>query len=97
MKKQYSEEQIIGAIKEHESGVKVDDICRTISISVGTFYNWRSKYAANSDNPSIYFLVLSQNQCLIKAFEKISSIPSHTASAEGMNIEGKGLSTQVVC
>lgn len=45
MKKRYTEEQIIGAIKEHESGVKVDDICRRLSISPGTFYNWRSKYA----------------------------------------------------
>ena len=45
MKKRYSEEQIIGAIKQHESGSKVDDICRDMGISVGTFYNWRSKYA----------------------------------------------------
>ena len=44
MEKRYTEEQIIGAIKEHESGVKVDDICRNLGISVGTFYNWRSKY-----------------------------------------------------
>ena len=39
MKKRYSEEQIIGAIKQHESGAKVDDICRDMGISVGTFYN----------------------------------------------------------
>ena len=44
-KKRYSEEQIIGAIKRHESGIKVDDICRDLGISNGTFYNWRSKYA----------------------------------------------------
>ena len=30
MKKRYTEEHIIGAIKEHESGVKVDDICRRL-------------------------------------------------------------------
>jgi len=45
MKKRYTEEQIIGAIKQHESGVKVDDLCRQLGISSGTFYNWRSKYA----------------------------------------------------
>ena len=45
MKRRYTEEQIIKAIKEHESGVKVDDICRSLSISSGTFYNWRSKFA----------------------------------------------------
>lgn len=45
MKKRYTEEQIIRAIKEHEAGAKVDDICRKLGISTGTFYNWRSKYA----------------------------------------------------
>ena len=44
-KKRYSEEQIIKAIKEHEAGTKVDELCRRLSISQGTFYNWRSKYA----------------------------------------------------
>ncbi len=38
-KKRYSEEQIIGAIKQHELGVKVDDICRQFGISTGCFYN----------------------------------------------------------
>ncbi len=45
MKKRYTEEQIIKAIKQHEAGEKVDDICREMGISTGTFYNWRSKYA----------------------------------------------------
>ena len=44
-KKRYTEEQIISAIKQHESGVKVDDICRQLNISSGTFYNWRIKFA----------------------------------------------------
>jgi putative transposase len=45
MKKRYTEEQIIRAIKEHEAGAKVDDLCRQLGISSGTFYNWRSKFA----------------------------------------------------
>lgn len=45
MKKRYTEEQIIRAIKSHEAGSKVEDICRDYKISSGTFYNWRSKYA----------------------------------------------------
>ena len=44
MKKRYTEEQIIGALKEYEAGSKVDDLCRRLGISTGTFYNWRSKY-----------------------------------------------------
>ena len=49
MKKRYSEEQIIKAIKQHEAGTKVY-ICREFGMSNGTFYNWRSKYAGQEDN-----------------------------------------------
>lgn len=45
MKKRFTEEQIIKMIKRHEAGAKVDDLCRELGISSGTFYNWRSKYA----------------------------------------------------
>lgn len=44
MKKRFTEEQIIKMIKRHEAGAKVDDLCRELGISSGTFYNWRSKY-----------------------------------------------------
>ena len=44
MKKRYTEEQIIGAIRRHEAGTRVEEICRELNISSGTFYNWRSKY-----------------------------------------------------
>lgn len=44
MKKRFSTEQIIRALKENESGTKVDDICRRMGIGSGTFYNWRNKY-----------------------------------------------------
>ena len=50
MKKRYTNEQIITAIKEHEAGAKVDDICRDLGISNGTFYNWRSKFAGMEVN-----------------------------------------------
>ena len=45
MKKRYTEEQIIKVIKQHEAGARVEDLCRELGISNGTFYNWRSKYA----------------------------------------------------
>lgn len=44
MKKRFTEEQIIQALKEHEAGAKVPDICRRMNVSQGTFYNWRSKF-----------------------------------------------------
>ena len=50
MKKRYTDEQIIRAIKEHEAGAKVEDICRDLGISNGTFYNWRSKFSGMEVN-----------------------------------------------
>lgn len=44
MKKRYTKEQIIGAIKWHKSGVEIDDISRKVNISNGTLYNRGSKY-----------------------------------------------------
>lgn len=43
--KRYSTEQIIGILKEGESGmVAVKDLCRKYGISDATIYNWKSKY-----------------------------------------------------
>lgn len=50
MKKRYTDEQIIKPIKKYEAGVKVEDICRDLGISNGTFYNWRSKFAGMEVN-----------------------------------------------
>lgn len=43
-KSRYSEEQIIGILKQHEAGVKTADLRREHGISEATFYNWKSKY-----------------------------------------------------
>ena len=43
-KSRYTEEQIIGILKQHEAGVKTADLCRELGISDATFYNWKSKY-----------------------------------------------------
>ncbi len=43
-RKRFTEEQIIGVLKESEAGAKTDDICRRHGISSATFYSWRKKY-----------------------------------------------------
>jgi len=43
-RKRFSEEKIIGVLKESEAGAKVDDICRRHGVSSATFYTWRKKY-----------------------------------------------------
>jgi putative transposase len=43
-RKRFTEEQIIGVLKEHELGAKTGDLCRKHGISEATFYNWKSKF-----------------------------------------------------
>lgn len=43
-RKRFTEEQIIGVLKEHELGAKTADLCRKYGISEATFYNWKNKY-----------------------------------------------------
>lgn len=40
----FSEEQIIGILKEQEAGLKVADLCRKDGISDATFYKWKTRY-----------------------------------------------------
>jgi putative transposase len=40
----FSEEQIIGILKQSEAGAKTGELCRQHGISNATFYGWRSKY-----------------------------------------------------
>lgn len=42
--KRFTEEQIIGILKQAEAGMKIIDVCRMHGISDVTFYTWRKKY-----------------------------------------------------
>ena len=66
MKKRYSEEQTIKAIKQLEAGAKVDDICREFGTSNGTFYNWRSKYAGLEVSEAKRLRVLESENAKLK-------------------------------
>ena len=40
----FSEEQIIGVLREQEAGAKGADLCRKYGMSEATLYNWKAKY-----------------------------------------------------
>lgn len=44
MKKRYTEEQIIGFLREADAGMPVKDLCRRHGFSEASYYLWRSKY-----------------------------------------------------
>ena len=47
-KSRFSEEQIIGILREQEAGLKTSDVCRKHGISPPTFYAWKAKYGGMS-------------------------------------------------
>jgi putative transposase len=40
----FSEEQIIGVLREHEAGARAEEVCRRHGISSATLYKWKAKY-----------------------------------------------------
>ena len=40
----FTEEQVIGILREQDAGAKTSDVCRRHGISSATFYKWKGKY-----------------------------------------------------
>ena len=40
----FTEEQIIGILRDQEAGAKTSDVCRKHGISSATFYKWKAKF-----------------------------------------------------
>jgi len=51
----FTEEQIIGILREHEAGAATADVCRKHGVSSVTFYKWKAKYGG---------LEVSEAKCL---------------------------------
>ncbi len=43
-RKRFSEEQIVGILKEHEAGVAVSELCRKHGVSDASIYKWKANY-----------------------------------------------------
>jgi len=52
MKRRFTEEQVIGILKEAEAGLKVKDLCRQHNVTEQTYYRWKWKIRTTSDTDS---------------------------------------------
>ena len=43
-KSRFTESKIISILKEADSGIPIQEVCRNHGISSGTYYNWKTKY-----------------------------------------------------
>ena len=66
MKKRFTEEQIIGVLKEAEAGMKVAELCRKHGISEPTYYNWKAKYGGMTISEAKRLKALEQENNQLK-------------------------------
>ncbi len=43
---QFSQEQIVMALRQAESGTRVTEVCRKLGVSEATFYRWKKRYGS---------------------------------------------------
>lgn len=62
----FTEEQIIGILREQEAGVKTADVCRKHGISSATFFKWKSKYGGMEVSDARRLKVLEEENRKLK-------------------------------
>jgi putative transposase len=66
VKKRYSEEQIIGFLKEPDAGVPVKELCRRHGFSEASYYLWRSKFGGMDVSVSKRLMALESENARLK-------------------------------
>ena len=108
----FSEAQIIGILKEHETGMCAPDLCRKHGVSDATSYNWRRKYGGmevadskrlktmETENAKLKEMLVEQMMDVAKLKEmlKKASVARFEEEGWGLGHEDQGLqSTPPVC
>ena len=62
----FTEEQIIGILKEHEAGVPVADLCRKHGVSNASLYNGKAKYGGMDVSEARRLKVLEDENARLK-------------------------------
>lgn len=66
MKKRYTEEQIIGFLRDADAGVPVKDLCRRHGFSEASYYLWRSKFGGMDVSDAKRLKALEQENARLK-------------------------------
>ena len=74
----FSEEQIIGVLREHEAGAKTEEVCRHHGISSATLCKWKSKYGGLEVSEACHLKALEDENRRLKRM-LAESMPGNAA------------------
>jgi len=66
MKSRFTEEQIVGLLKQHEAGVPTSQLCRESNVSTATFYKWKAKFGGLQVNEARRLRQLEEENSKLK-------------------------------
>ncbi|MGW9819971.1 putative transposase [Methylorubrum extorquens] len=64
----FSEEQIVGILKEQPAGLPVAEVCRRHGINDAAFYTWRSRFGGMAVSDTRRLKALDEENCTLKKF-----------------------------
>ena len=73
----FSEEQIIGVLKEGEAGVATGELCRRHGISPATFYTWKARYGGLDVNEARRLRLLEDENRKLKQLLAEASLDNY--------------------
>ena len=76
-KRGHTEEQILRALRQAESGTRISDICREHGISEATYYIWKKKYAGLGLNEMRELRQLREENAKLKRLVADLSLDRH--------------------
>ena len=65
-KSRFTEQQIVGILKESEAGTKTADLCRNHGVSPATFYKWKAKFGGMEVSDVAKMRTLEDENCRLK-------------------------------
>jgi putative transposase len=78
----FTEEQIIGVLREHAAGAKAADVCRKHGMSEATLYNWKAKFGGMAVSDAKRLKALEDENAKLKKLLAESVLDASALRAE---------------